>query len=98
MIEPGLEGVEVAETLFPHVDPVDKEISLDGLHFRVIGVMERKGKFLNFNRDNLILIPMGSYARRDPVFNFLIADVKAASNAEGGRYTPCSSMAWKNRL
>jgi putative ABC transport system permease protein len=72
-------GTEISETLFPYVDPIDKEISLDGFHFRVIGVMERKGKFLNFNRDNLILIPMGSYARRDPVFNFLIADVKAAS-------------------
>ncbi len=74
-------GTEIAETLFPYVDPVDKEISLDGFHFRVIGVMERKGKFLNFNRDNMILIPMGSFARRDPVFNFLIADVKAKSPA-----------------
>ena len=74
-------GTEIAETLFPHVDPIDKEISLDGFHFRVIGVMERKGKFLNFNRDNLILIPLGSFARRDPFFNFLVADVKAASPA-----------------
>ena len=74
-------GVEIAETLFPYVDPIDKEISLDGFHFRVIGVMERKGKFLNFNRDNLILIPLGSFARRDPFFNFMVADVKAASPA-----------------
>ena len=74
-------GVEIAETLFPHVDPIDKEISLDGFHFRVIGVMERKGKFLNFNRDNVIVIPLGSFARRDPIFNFLIADVKAKSPA-----------------
>jgi putative ABC transport system permease protein len=72
-------GVEIAETLFPHVEPIDKEISLDGFHFRVIGVMERKGKFLNFNRDNVILIPMGSFVRRDPFFNFLVADVKAKS-------------------
>ena len=74
-------GTEIAETLFPHVDPIDKEISLDGFHFRVVGVMERKGKFLNFNRDNVIVIPMGSFARRDPFFNFLVADVKAASPA-----------------
>ena len=74
-------GIEVAETLFPHVDPVEKEISLDGFHFRVIGVMERKGKFLGLNRDNMILIPLGSFQRRDPQFNFLVADVKAASPA-----------------
>ena len=71
-------GSEIAETLFPYVDPVDKEITLDGIRFRVIGVMEHKGKFLNFNRDNLILIPMGSMVRAS-FFNFLLADVKATA-------------------
>ncbi len=70
-------GVEIAETLFPHVDPVDKEMSLDGAPYRVIGVMEKKGKFLNFNRDNLILIPLGATGKKNPFFSFLIADVKA---------------------
>ena len=74
-------GLEIAETLFPHVDPVGKEMSLDGFHFRVIGVMERKGKFLGLNRDNMILIPLGSFQRRDPQFSFMVADVKAASPA-----------------
>jgi putative ABC transport system permease protein len=70
-------GVEIAETLFPHVDPLDKEISLDGTPYRVIGVMEKKGKFLNFNRDNLILIPLGATGKKNPFFSFLLADVKA---------------------
>jgi putative ABC transport system permease protein len=72
-------GSEIGETLFPYLDPVDKEITLDGIQFRVIGVMEHKGKFLNFNRDNLILIPLGATQKRDPNFSFLLADVKAAS-------------------
>jgi putative ABC transport system permease protein len=71
-------GSEIAETLFPHVDPVDKEMSLDGTPYRVIGVMEKKGKFLNFNRDNLILIPLGATGKKNPFFSFLLADVKAA--------------------
>jgi putative ABC transport system permease protein len=75
-------GTEVAETLFPYLDPIDKEITLDGIRFRVIGVMERKGKFLNFNRDNVILIPLGAVGKRDPNFSFLLADVKAASPAQ----------------
>jgi len=41
--------------------------------------MEHKGKFLNFNRDNLILIPLGATQKRYPNFSFLLADVKAAS-------------------
>jgi putative ABC transport system permease protein len=72
-------GAEIAETLFPYLDPIDHEIDLDGIPFRVIGVMEHKGKFLNFNRDNVILIPLGSSQKRDANFSFLVADVKAAS-------------------
>jgi putative ABC transport system permease protein len=75
-------GADVAEALFPFVDPVGKEISLDGRRFEVIGVIERKGKFLFFNRDNLILVPIGAVAKRDPRFNFLVADMKATSAAQ----------------
>jgi len=71
-------GSEIAETLFPYLDPVDKSISLDGVPFRVVGVMEHKGKFLNFNRDNLILIPLKTLVRAS-FFNFMLADIKAVS-------------------
>jgi len=72
-------GTDVVDALFAGVDPVDKEVFLDGRRFRVIGVMERKGKFLFQSRDNIILIPKGSIQRRDARFNFLIADVKPLS-------------------
>jgi putative ABC transport system permease protein len=72
-------GTDVVDALFAGVDPIDKEIFLDGRRFRVIGVMERKGKFLFMSRDNIILIPRGSIQRRDPRFNFMIADVKPLS-------------------
>jgi putative ABC transport system permease protein len=72
-------GQEIAETLFPFVNPVDKEIQIDGLRFRVVGVVEKKGKFLGLNRDQDILVPLESTGKREPFFNFLVADVKAAS-------------------
>jgi putative ABC transport system permease protein len=70
-------GHEIAETLFPHVEPVGKEIQIDGLRFEVIGVIERKGKFLGMNRDQFMLVPLGATGKRDSFFNFLVADVKA---------------------
>jgi putative ABC transport system permease protein len=72
-------GQEIAETLFPFVNPIDKEIQIDGLRFRVVGVVEKKGKFLGLNRDQDILVPLGSTGKRDSFFNFLLADVKASS-------------------
>jgi putative ABC transport system permease protein len=74
-------GTDVVDTLFPNVDPIDKEITLDGRRFRVVGVMERKGKFLFESRDNRILIPRGSFQKRNERFHFLIADVKPVSAA-----------------
>jgi putative ABC transport system permease protein len=74
-------GTDVVDALFAGVDPIDKEIFLDGRRFRVVGVMERKGKFLFQSRDNILIIPRGSIQRRDPRFNFMIADVKPVSPA-----------------
>src|SRR5206468_3161360 len=72
-------GSEVADTLFPYLDPVDKDISIDGRRFQVIGVVQRMGKFLFFNRDNIVLVPVGSVQKKDPRFNFMIADMKPVS-------------------
>ncbi len=72
-------GSDVADTLFPYVDPIDKEILIDGRRFRVIGVIQRMGRFLFFNRDNIVLVPVGSVQKKDPRFNFLIADFKPVS-------------------
>lgn len=36
-------GAGVAESLFPITDPLGKEVKLQGLKFRVIGVMEKQG-------------------------------------------------------
>jgi putative ABC transport system permease protein len=69
-------GGDVADALFPFLDPVDKEITMDGRRFRVIGVLERKGRFLGQSRDNFLLIPIGSFQRKDPRFNFMVADLK----------------------
>jgi putative ABC transport system permease protein len=74
-------GTEIAETLFPFVDPLDKEMTMDNARFRVIGVMEKKGKFLFMNRDNVIIVPVGSMTKKDPRFNFIVADIKPVSAA-----------------
>jgi len=72
-------GADVKDSLFPFIDPIDKEISIDGHRFRVIGLIERKGKFLFFSRDNIVFVPLGSFQKKDPRFNFLVADVKPVS-------------------
>ena len=74
-------GADIAEALFPFVDPIDKEMLMDGIRFRVVGVVERKGKFLFMNRDNIIIVPIGAMQKKDPRFNFIVADLKPVSAA-----------------
>jgi putative ABC transport system permease protein len=62
-------GPDVADKLFPSVDPVGQEVRLKNRPYAVIGVMERRGKLMGmFNLDNQVLIPMstflGQYGRR----------------------------------
>lgn len=44
-------GRDVANTLFPNVSPVDKELLVDGRSFRIIGVLEKRETFLVGDED-----------------------------------------------
>ena len=39
-------GADIIDALFPWTEPLGKELNIDGRRFRVIGVIERRGKFL----------------------------------------------------
>ena len=57
-------GHDVAENLFPNEDPIGKKFKIDGIRFRVLGVMEKQGKFLGlFSFDTQVIIPSGATQR-----------------------------------
>ena len=74
-------GADIVDALFPYLDPIDKEITIDGRRFRVIGVLERKGKFLWESMDNMLLIPVNSLEKKNQRFNFMVADLLPISPA-----------------
>ncbi len=54
-------GFAIAEELFPFVDPLDREIKLDGRKFTVIGVFEEKKSAMGGSFDNYVLIPVTTW-------------------------------------
>ena len=57
-------GKGVVEALFPRIDPLGRQIEINGRPFRVIGVFEDKGGFLDQGGANLqMAIPMGAFDR-----------------------------------
>ena len=51
-------GQDLVDKLFPMVDPLDKEVLIYGIPFRVIGVTERVGSTFGQSQDNFAFIPL----------------------------------------
>lgn len=54
-------GYGVASQFFPSVDPIDKEIKIAGLPFRVVGVAQELGTVFGNPRDNFVIMPLSTY-------------------------------------
>ena len=59
-------GADVKDAIFPHEDPIGKEITVDYEHYRVIGVLARKGEQFGWSPDNKVVLPYGTFAHQFP--------------------------------
>ena len=59
-------GPDVAEALFPSLDPIGKEILVNNHRFTVIGVAEEREAILGESQDNYILLPYHTFAKLHP--------------------------------
>ena len=56
-------GSSAAERLFGTSNPLDRTITIEGVHFRVIGVSQEKGTMFGQSQDEFALIPLGAFQR-----------------------------------
>jgi putative ABC transport system permease protein len=56
-----LVGWDVADRLFGSIDPLEKEIQIEGIHFRIVGVSPKRGSFLGQSQDAFAVIPLGLF-------------------------------------
>ena len=55
-------GWQTADRLFGgDVDPVDKTIQIEGVHFRVLGVSAKRGSLLGQTQDEFAIVPLGQF-------------------------------------
>lgn len=57
-------GSDVVDNLFPGVDPVNKELRVEGQIYTVIGVGKKQGSTLGQSRDNYVAIPLSTYLKQ----------------------------------
>jgi putative ABC transport system permease protein len=56
-------GPDLVKEFFPNVDPIDKEIQINGLPFRVIGIAEKRGSTFGQSQDNFAQIPLTTFRK-----------------------------------
>jgi len=55
-------GAQTAERLFgSDIDPLEKTIQIEGVHFRVVGVSAKRGSLLGQSQDEFIVMPLGQF-------------------------------------
>ena len=56
-------GWDTADKLFEGRNPIDQTIKINGMHFRVIGVNEKKGSVFGNSQDEFAVVPLGAWQR-----------------------------------
>jgi len=79
-------GHDTAETIFPaNVDPIDKEVEIEGQPFRVIGVLAKRKDALQGGsnpNDNVAEMPVGTFWRLHPEMKDFMFAVKIVSQED----------------
>ena len=61
-------GTDIVDNLMAGVDPLGKEIRVDGWLYRVIGVGKKKGSTLGQSLDNYVFMPITSWTKQYGVY------------------------------
>jgi putative ABC transport system permease protein len=56
-------GQDLVNAFFPNVDPIDKEIQVNGIPFRVIGAAQKLGSIFGQSEDNFVQIPLTTFRK-----------------------------------
>jgi putative ABC transport system permease protein len=78
-------GSDTAEELFPHEDPIDKAINIDGEMFTVVGVMVPVKSVLSGGKDpndNRVIFPLSTFRKLHPELKQYWISVKASSHQD----------------
>lgn len=57
-------GDQVKERLFGNLDPIGKQIRIDGTKYEVIGVAKKQGSLFGENEDEFVIIPFSVHIRQ----------------------------------
>ncbi len=77
-------GQTVLKNLFPDGSALNREIKVDNLKYKVIGVLEARGSIFGADQDNTVVIPLVSAQRQFGITNLttIFIDAKTPENVD----------------
>ena len=76
-------GDLVREKFFPGVDPIDKSLTISGLPYRVVGVIEKQGTLFGISLDRFAIVPFLAPTRRDLCAENVVHELWGKSGSPG---------------
>ncbi len=71
-------GFDVADQLYPVVDPIGKDLRIAGISHRIIGVLEKRAGVLGGNPNLVVIIPISSWQKIFGPFRSISVMIKPA--------------------
>jgi len=59
-------GSDIADALYPHRDAIGQWLTIDGVAFQVIGLLESKGSAFGGSNNNFVIIPITTFDEQYP--------------------------------
>jgi len=75
-------GQDLVHEFFPNVDPLDKEIQVNGIPFRIIGTAEKLGTIFGQSQDNFVQVPLTAFQKVFRNRPSLAVSVQAANSVQ----------------
>ncbi|MEA2605133.1 MAG: putative transport system permease protein [Acidobacteriota bacterium] len=76
-------GWDVKDELYPQLDPIGREILVEGVPFRVVGLLTQQGRTLGQSRDNVVMVPIDTYRKTFGSHDSLDVLIQARGGVEG---------------
>jgi putative ABC transport system permease protein len=70
-------GFDIAEMLYPDVDPIGKEIKIAGIQHRIIGVLKKRAGVFGGDPNRMVVIPISSFQKIFGAHNSITISIKA---------------------
>ncbi|MBN1272177.1 MAG: ABC transporter permease [Candidatus Aminicenantes bacterium] len=73
-------GSKLAESLFPHINPLEKEIRIGPEKFLVVGILKKRGSVFGQDQDNFVGIPITTLMK---YFPYTLARIEIIAGPKG---------------